>query len=105
MRDDAVPPSLRASALGSLLLIACRPSRNRRMRASIPTRHVATAHTELPPCLWFGGVLIVAQVALTLVLLVGAGLFARSLSNVWRIDGGFDPDSLLVFRIDPSQAG
>ncbi len=57
------------------------------------------------PRLRFGKVLIVAQVALTLVLLVGAGLFARSLSNVWRIDPGFDPDSLLVFRLDPSQAG
>ena len=32
------------------------------------------------------------QVALTLVLLVAAGLFMRSLSNLWRVDLGLKPD-------------
>jgi predicted permease len=55
--------------------------------------------------LGFGGVLIVSQVALSLVLVTGAGLFVRSLQNLQRIDPGFDPGDLLLFRIDPSQDG
>lgn len=41
------------------------------------------------------------QVALSLVLLVGAGLFVRSLQNVNRQDGGFARDSVLVVRVEP----
>lgn len=48
-----------------------------------------------------GRVLAVVQVALSLVLLVGAGLFVRSLQNVNRQDGGFARDSVLVVRVEP----
>ena len=41
-------------------------------------------------------VLLVAQVALTLVLLAGAGLFVRSLRNLDRLDLGFDVTTVLV---------
>jgi ABC-type antimicrobial peptide transport system permease subunit len=49
--------------------------------------------------------LVVAQVALSLLLLIGAGLFVRSLSNLVRIDPGFEPDQLLAFDVDPSLNG
>jgi putative ABC transport system permease protein len=49
--------------------------------------------------------LLVGQVALTLALLVGAGLFARSLRNVRRIDLGFDADHILRATIDLKAAG
>jgi predicted permease len=42
--------------------------------------------------------LTVAQAALSVVLLVGAGLFVRSLRNVQQLDLGFDPDGLLIVR-------
>ncbi len=45
-------------------------------------------------------VLIVGEVALTLVLLVGALLFARSLSNLQRVDVGFDPEGLVEVRAE-----
>lgn len=48
--------------------------------------------------------LIVAQVALSL-LLVGAGLFLRTLHNLQRVNLGFNQDNLLVFRLQPEQAG
>jgi predicted permease len=47
--------------------------------------------------------LLVAQVAISLVLLVGAALLARTLHNLSRVDVGFDADNLLVFRIDPAR--
>ena len=47
-------------------------------------------------------VLIVVQVALSLVLLVGAGLFLRTLHNLRNVDVGFDTRNLLIFSVNPS---
>jgi len=44
--------------------------------------------------------LIVTQVALSLFLLIGAGLFARSLQNLKTIDLGFERENLVEFRLD-----
>ncbi|MDQ6830323.1 MAG: ABC transporter permease [Gemmatimonadota bacterium] len=49
--------------------------------------------------------LIAGQVALTLVLLVGAGLFVRSLQNVRGSDLGFDVDKLVLASVDLGGAG
>jgi predicted permease len=49
--------------------------------------------------------LVVAQVALSLVLMVGAGLFIGSLQNLRNLDLGFRPDNVLVFQLDPRGAG
>ena len=49
--------------------------------------------------------LVVAQVALSLLLLVGAGLFTRSLMNLRSLDPGFKADHVLAFSINPSLNG
>ena len=49
--------------------------------------------------------LIVSQVALSLVLLVGAGLFARSLVKLQHEDLGFNREGVLLVDIDPRLAG
>ena len=48
--------------------------------------------------------LIVAQIALSLVLLAGAGLFLRSLVNLTRVDTGFDRQNVLIFSLDEYSA-
>jgi predicted permease len=49
--------------------------------------------------------LMAAQVALSLLLLVGAGLFVRSLRHVFAVDPGLRVDKMLTFSIDPSLQG
>src|SRR5205814_1630745 len=49
--------------------------------------------------------LVVAQVGLSVLLLAGAGLFARSLYNLKTLNPGFQADQLLGFTIDPSLNG
>ena len=50
-------------------------------------------------------VLIVAQVAVSLLLLVGAGLFVRTLSNLKDLYPGFNAERLLVFSVEPTLVG
>jgi predicted permease len=64
-----------------------------------PSRH--------PLLRWFsvGNLLVLAQVALTVVVLAGAGLLVRTLQNLKNLDPGFDTRNLLTFRIDPTASG
>ena len=45
--------------------------------------------------------LLVVQVAISLVLLVGAGLFLRTLQNLRQVDVGFNAQNLVIFRVNP----
>ena len=49
---------------------------------------------------WGRNTLVVAQLALSLLLLVGAALFVRSLQKVTSIDTGFDLDHVMIARLD-----
>jgi predicted permease len=51
------------------------------------------------------GSLVVAQVALSLVLLVAAGLFVRSFASLATLDPGFDEDRVLLVHVDTRRAG
>lgn len=53
----------------------------------------------------FAKTLVISQVALSLVLLIGAGLFVRSLMNLVNVDTGFDKENVMRFRLDASSAG
>jgi predicted permease len=46
-------------------------------------------------------ILVVVQVALSLILLVGSGLFLRSLQNASSIDIGMRPENVLLMAVDP----
>src|SRR5579863_9360229 len=55
--------------------------------------------------LGLGKTLVVTQVALSLLLLVGAGLFVRTLANLQNVDAGFNERNLVLFGINPTQDG
>ena len=48
-----------------------------------------------------GKSLVVFQVSLSMLLVVGAGLFVRTLINLSSVDPGFHPKNVLLFEIDP----
>ena len=53
----------------------------------------------------FRKILVAAQVTLSLLLLVGAGLFTRSLSNLHSLDPGFRVENLVQFSLNPRSIG
>jgi putative ABC transport system permease protein len=80
---------------------AIRASRADRFAGSLDlSRARAVGHTAGP-----GRALVVLQMALSLVLLVGAALFVRSLQNLNRHDQEVDQRRVLVVRIEPRGSG
>ena len=69
------------------------PSLNQAMGSYTP-RHLSASRA-----------LVVTQVALSLILLIGAGLFLRSLNNLKRVDLGLNPDHLVMLTLDPGTSG
>jgi predicted permease len=60
---------------------------------------VAMSHGRL------GSTLVVAQVALSLLLVIGAGLFVRTLHNLRTLDRGFGVDDVLLVGADATRSG
>ncbi len=54
---------------------------------------------------WLNKGLVITQVALSFLLLVGAGLMLRTLRNLQNMDAGFNRENLLLFEVAPGQLG
>jgi predicted permease len=65
------------------------------------TRHFAGSTTRFS----LGKSLVVLQVAISLVLVIGAGLLTRTLANLRNFYPGFDRDNMLLFSVDPTVIG
>lgn len=75
---------------------ASRPSLVTALKDEIGTTSGGVKHARMRK------VLVVAQIAFSVLLLAAAGLFARSLYNLRTLDPGFKLDRLLTFSIDPT---
>ena len=53
----------------------------------------------------FRSVLVTGQIALSMALLVAAGLFIKSLVNVSRVDLGMNPENVVTFSVSPALNG
>ena len=54
---------------------------------------------------WLSGWLMSGQLALSLALLFGAGLFTQTLRHLRAVDLGFDPENVVMLHIDDTNAG
>jgi predicted permease len=54
---------------------------------------------------FLGRALVIGQVTVSLALIIGAGLFLRSLVNITSVDTGFKQENALVLNLDASSAG
>ncbi|MBV9268634.1 MAG: FtsX-like permease family protein [Acidobacteriaceae bacterium] len=105
-RDYRVLAFTTAISLLTLLLFGLAPAirgtrldANRTLAAN--TRGAIGSRTDIRS----GRLLVIAQVAMSLALLVGAALFARSLGNLLGQALGYNREHLLMIRLDPAAAG
>ena len=80
-------------------LQSSRPHLNRTLREEAGTVSGGGHHAR------FRKGLVVVQVALSMLLVAGAGLFARSLYNLKHLETGYETDNLTTFRVDPALNG
>jgi predicted permease len=89
-------------AVATLLLFGLLPAfytTRSKFNSLLKDRNSAGSHMRL------GRSLVVVQVALSLVLLTGAGLLMRTLTNLNNIPVGFNADNLLTFYLNPEVSG
>lgn len=93
-------------SLGSALLAGTVPAirLSRTNVAPAIQGNVRTANVSRSVTLW-SRALIAAQVALSLLLLVGASLLVTSLQNLRTFDAGFDREHVLVMGLSPRKGG
>jgi predicted permease len=80
---------------------AIRASRIEPLLSLQGNRATTPAATRLP----LGKALMVSQVALSLLLLAGAGLFVRTLINLQSVDLGFNRENALLFQLETNSIG
>jgi predicted permease len=91
---------------GSAILFALAPAlRSTRTTLTSGLQDAARRGTAGPRRGRLAGVLVVVQIALSMVLVVTAALLTRSLHNLDRAELGFDPRNILTFRLDPTLNG
>jgi len=95
-----------ALACGCALTFALLPAiRSTRGALASGLQEAARRGTAGPNRNRFAGALVVAQIGLSMVLVVMAALLTRSLHNLNRADLGFDPRHVLTFGLDPTLNG
>ena len=99
-----------AVSLLTALLFGLAPALQATRLDLAPTLKVSATNAPRPRAhnrfqMGLGKALVLMQVAISLPLLLGAGLFVRTLQNLKEVKLGFDPEHILLFGLDLSQRG
>jgi len=97
--------ALALSTLTGLLFGVAPAARATRLNIESVLREQGSSVSGSLSSVRFRKALVASQIVLTTVLLVGAGLFARSLNNLRRLDLGLRADHLIAFSIAPELNG
>jgi predicted permease len=97
--------TLALSAITGLVFGVAPAARATRLNLEATLREQGSAVSGGLSSVRFRKALVVSQIVLTTVLLVGAGLFARSLNNLNRLDLGMRADHLIAFSVAPELNG
>jgi putative ABC transport system permease protein len=97
--------TLALSALTGLLFGVAPAARATRLNLEATLREQGSSASGSLSSVRFRKALVASQIVLTTVLLVGAGLFARSLNNLKRLDLGLRADHLIAFSVAPELNG
>jgi predicted permease len=97
--------TLALSTLTGLLFGVAPAARATRLNLEATLREQGSSVSVGLSSVRFRKALVVSQIILTTVLLVGAGLFARSLNNLNRLDPGLRADHLIAFSVAPELNG
>jgi len=94
------------TAIGTGLVFGIAPAfRATRVETGPALKENSANQTPVRRRMLFGRALVLIQVVVSIVLLVGAGLFLRTLLKLERVDYGFDAKNLLLFNVDASLNG
>jgi predicted permease len=93
-----------AVALGVSLLFSLAPA-IQLLRPDLVTALKQKASTATGGVLGLRRVVVSVQIGLSVLLLIGAGLFVRTIENLRHVNAGFNTTHLVVFHIDPVLAG
>jgi predicted permease len=97
--------TLALSALTGLLFGVAPAARATRLNLEATLREQGSSASGSLSSVRFRKALVASQIVLTTVLLVGAGLFARSLNNLTRLELGLRADNLIAFSVAPELNG
>jgi predicted permease len=89
-------------SLGSGVLFALAPALQS-TRHNLASSLRAGAAAQAGSAVWFRKCVVAAQVALSLVLVVGAGLFSGTLYNLAKVNLGFRTERLMTFKVDAAR--
>ncbi|MCL5278878.1 MAG: ABC transporter permease [Planctomycetes bacterium] len=93
-----------AVSVGTGLLFGLLPAwRSSRQEVSTALKNQAGSVMGRESGQFWNQALMVAQIALSCCLLIGAGLFVRTLQELRTMDVGFDRESLMVFYLEPGR--
>jgi predicted permease len=81
------------------ILMATRVDMNTALKNELPS--VASGTGTRNASLTFGKIFVVSQVAISLLLLSGAGLFVQSLRNLQHVEAGFARENVLTLKLEP----